>query len=205
MKKLFLLLSLISLPMLASAQFGIKAGVNAGVADVKDPNVNWEDDGVSAGVHAGAFGRLSLLGFYLQPEVYYTFSRAQLRKTDMEVEKLNVDFHRLDIPVLVGIKLGNNLRLNAGPFASVNMKTRASNTDKTWGEELDDYYNRAQWGWQAGAGIDFWRFTLDARYETTVGNLRDFDSKNTTWNSYLPDDQKQAQFVVSLGFMLSDK
>lgn len=200
MKKVFLLVSLFCLPFIALAQFGIKGGVNFGVAEVKDRNFDWENDGLAVGIHAGTFARLNIRSLYLQPELYYTFAKAELRKNDIDTERLDVDFHRLDLPVLVGLKLSKNLRINAGPFASVNLSTRSSESDRDWQKEMDDYYSRTNFGWQAGLGLDIFRFTLDARYETTVGNLREFNFENSPWTAYLPDEQKQRQFVVSLGY-----
>ncbi len=200
MKKIFLMISLVSLPFLASAQFGIKAGTNLGVAQVEDRDVDWDNDGVTLGLHAGAFLRMNLGKLYLQPEAYYTFAKAQLRNDDIDAEQLAVDFHRLDVPVLLGYRITDNFRINAGPFASVNVRANASGADRDWSNEVDDYYNRTQFGWQAGIGFDLWRFTLDTRYETTVGNLRNFDFQNATWDTYLPDEQKQRQVVVSLGY-----
>ena len=200
MKKVFLLLTLICLPFMAVAQFGIKGGVNLGVAEVKDRDIDWDNDGLAVGIHAGTFARLNLGSFFLQPELYYTFAKAELRKNDINTERLDVDFHRLDLPVLLGYKLSKNVRLNAGPFASVNLKTRSNASESDWQNEMDNYYSRTNFGWQAGVGLDIFRFTLDARYETTIGNLREFDFENSPWTSYLPDEQKQRQFVLSLGY-----
>lgn len=200
MKKIFLLLSLFGLPFLATAQVGIKGGVNFGVAEVEDRDIDWENDGLATGIHAGTFARLNLGNVYLQPELYYTFAKAQLRSTGVDAEKLEIDFHRIDAPLLLGYRLNGFLRINAGPFASVNLQSRSEESEKDWEKEVNDYYERTNFGWQAGLGLDIWRFTLDARYETTVGNLREFDFANSTWNDYLPDEQKQRQFVVSLGY-----
>ncbi len=202
MKKIFLLAILFSLPFLTTAQVGFKGGVNFGVAEVEDRNIDWKNDGLAVGIHAGTFARLNLGNLYLQPEIYYTFSKAELRTTGIDTEKLALDFHRIDAPLLVGYRLSKNLRINAGPFASVNLRSRTQQTEKNWNEEVNDYYDRTNFGWQAGVGLDLWRFTLDARYETTVGNLREFDFANSTWNDYLPDEQKHRQFVVSLGYKL---
>jgi hypothetical protein len=205
MKKLLVLVTLVALAQLATAQVGLKGGVNFGVAEVKDRDIDWENEGIAMGIHAGTFARLNLGSFYLQPEVYYTFSRAELRKNSPEIERLNFSFHRLDVPLLLGYKVNNTLRINAGPFASVNMNARSQNEDTNWNAELNDYYNRTLFGWQAGVGLDLWRFTLDARYETTVGNLREFDFRNSTLHDYLPDEQKQRQFVLSLGYKFGQR
>lgn len=202
MKKLFSIFSFMCLPLLAAAQFGIKGGLNASYADVKDSKSLWTKDGISTGIHAGVFGRLNILGIYLQPEVYYTFSQASIKKGDIDVERLDVNFHRLDVPLLLGIKLNDHLSIQAGPFASLNIKTSAGNNSNDWEEQLDAYYETAVYGWQAGVSLDFWRLFLSARYEATIGNLREFEPEDFTWNQYLPEDWKQQQLVFSLGYQL---
>jgi hypothetical protein len=200
MKKFLVLLPLFLAPFLAFSQVGIKAGANLGLAQVQDKDIDWDNDGVAVGLHAGLFTRIHLGPLFLQPELYYTFSQAQLRNNDIDMQRLNMEFHRLDVPLLLGVHLSRNLRINAGPFASVNLSTRSEEAEKNFNDEIQDYYNRTLFGWQAGIGFDIGRFSLDSRYETTVGNLREFDFANSGLNAYLPDDQKHRQFVVSLGY-----
>ncbi|EMR04813.1 porin family protein [Cesiribacter andamanensis] len=200
MKRFLVLIPIFFAPFVAFSQVGIKAGSNLGLAQVEDPALDWENDGIALGLHAGLFTRINLGKVYLQPELYYTFSQAQLRNSGLDMQKLDLEFHRLDLPVLLGAQLHKHFRVNAGPFASVNLRTRSADSDKTFNEEINDYYSRTQWGWQAGIGFDFGRFSLDSRYETTIGNLREFDFENSSLSDYLPDDQKQRQFVVSLGY-----
>lgn len=210
MKKLFFIISLCSLSSLAYAQSftkGIKAGAGLGSANVEEVQNGWENDGISAGIHAGVFGRLKLGPLFIQPEAYYTFTKAKLSKSDLQnsqiPEELELDFHRLDVPVMAGFRLSKTLRINGGPFASVLLNTEAISKSQSVEDQVNDLYKRAVWGWQAGLGLDFWRLTIDARYETTIGNLREFDPENSSINTYLPDEQQQQQFVVSLGYVLN--
>lgn len=183
---------------------GIKAGGSLGAANVKEAISGWESDGFNAGVHAGFFAKLSLGPLYVQPEAYYTFTQAHLQKGNVTIggsEELQLEFHRLDVPLMAGFYLGPGFRINAGPFASVLMAaTGSSNVRANADDLIKNGYERASWGWQAGFGFDFWRLTLDARYETTQGNLRDYDPENTPVTAYLPREQSQQQVVVSLGY-----
>lgn len=208
MKKfLFTLLTLVSFSQLSNAQLittGLKFGGSLGSAKVKDAMKDWESDGFNAGVHAGLFAKLSLGPIFLQPEAYYTFTQAHLQKDNSSVggsEELQLDFHRLDVPLMAGFYLGPGFRVNAGPFASLLINaTGDSNIRANADDLIKNGYERALWGWQAGIGFDFWRLTLDARYETTQGNLRDYDPENTPVTAYLPREQSQQQVVLSLGY-----
>ncbi|WP_017731754.1 porin family protein [Nafulsella turpanensis] len=210
MKKLFFIISLCSLSSFAYAQSftkGLKVGAGLGSANVEKVQNGWENDGITAGIHAGVFGRLKLGPLFVQPEAYYTFTKAVLSKEDLQggsvPDRLELDFHRLDVPVIAGFRLSKLLRVNGGPFASFLIDTEAVSESSTVVARADEYYERAIWGWQAGLGLDFLRFTLDARYETTIGNLRDYNPENTSIHTYLPNEQQQQQFVVSLGYFLN--
>lgn len=206
-KYIFTLLILAGSYQLVYAQLlttGIKVGGNIGSARIMDAMSDWESDGFTAGVHAGFFAKLSLGPLFLQPEAYYTFTEAHLQKGNIQVggsEELKLDFHRLDVPVMAGFHLGPGFRISAGPFGSLLIDTKGeSNMRKDLDKFIDDSYQRALWGWQVGIGFDFWRLTIDARYETTQGNLRDYDPAHTPAADYLPREQEQQQLVVSLGY-----
>lgn len=209
MKKLIFILILCSGTHYALAQrlleTGIKGGINMSTAQAKDARLDWESKGFNTGVHAGFFTRLNLGPLFLQPEAYYTFTQAHLQKgnTQIGTDELKLNFHRLDVPVLAGFYLGRSLRFNAGPFASLSFNTNGESSEQGLDDRMQDYYQRSIWGWQAGFGLDLWRFTLDARYETTIGNLRDFNHEQATLETFLPDEQQQRQFVFSLGYKLN--
>lgn len=209
MKKLLILLSMLCLLALSVKaqqsilELGLKGGLGFGAAELKDNR--WKEEGFQPGLHAGLYTRLNIGPVYLQPEAYYTFTQASLSSSELQVggEDLQLDFHRLDIPLLLGYHISNHLRLNAGPFASVLIDTNADNEKQSALEKYRDYYERANWGWQAGIGLDVWRLSLDVRYETTIGNLRDHQFEGTSFADYLPDEQKQRQAIVSLGYRIS--
>ena len=210
MKKSFFLFALICFSTVANAQFftsGIKAGVNLGHANIKEAKNQWEGNGLTTGVHAGYFLKLQIGPIFVQPEAYYTFTAAKLKKGEVSSgqvpETYDIDFHRLDVPLLAGFYIAPNTRINLGPFASVLIDAKAESSNlgnQSMEEYADDLYNRSVWGWQAGIGFDLMKFTLDARYETTVGDLRDQDFNNPSLPSMLPNEQSQRQFVFSLGY-----
>ena len=210
MKKLLLIIAFGCLSTMATAQSvssGLKAGLNLGTANLGEIKRGWENDGLAAGVHAGFFLNAKLGPIFIQPEAYYTFTQANLKNTTttQNIETYELDYHRLDVPVLLGFRPMPLVRIFAGPFATVLLDSKETSSNTIKNQSLRDHshemYNRAGWGWQAGLGVDILMLTLDARYETTVGALRDQDLNNISPSlSWLPNEQSQRQFIISLGY-----
>lgn len=206
------LVVLVSIPAFSQFKFGLKAGVsttNLSMADLKtvtSGNTSYTVDAVTTakyGFHGGAFVRLTLFGIYLQPELLFT-----TRTNEYTVNQLNANgsltllpvvkqnFNKLDIPVMLGLKLGP-LRVNAGPVGSLlinSPKALISNPD------YKNNYSRMTIGYQAGLGFDLFNIlTFDLRYE---GNLKKYQNQiqNLTGTKFNLDDRANA-FVFSLGLM----
>lgn len=96
--------------------------------------------------------------------------------TDPQGE-VDVKFSNIDIPLLLGVRIGKTFRINAGPMATFRLSNRP--LSDAFGEFIgasEDFYdNRTTFGYQAGIGFDFGRLSLDARYE---GNFNDVVSIN---------------------------
>lgn len=214
MKKLlaFLLVVLITVPAISQIKFGLKGGVSTtsltmnDVKTVTSGTTTYTVDAITKakyGFHGGVFLRLGLLGVYLQPELLfstrineYVISNTSLQSTASYVAKQN--FNRLDIPVMLGIKLGP-LRLNAGPAASLLINSpKALITDPN--NDFKSLYSRMTIGYQAGLGIDFLKtLTFDLRYE---GSLKKYQNQieTRTGTKFNLDDRPNA-FLFSLGLM----
>ena len=184
--------------MVAQAQItlGFKAGASSSQVDIKNLKSSVSDfkaaDDIT-GYHAGAFLRLKAAGFMLQPEAYFTSTGGKVQVTDTgngtNVETEKFTFNRLDVPLLVGYNFFNVLRVQAGPVASVLVNGKFRD------QELENYLNKSDWGYQAGVGFDIGNFTADLRYENVK---RDY-TNNTQNTSFDIDNQ---QFIFSLGFKL---
>ena len=85
-----------------------------------------DDGSYQVGFQAGVFARLSLASkWYVQPEVLYTASGASLEIVN---QRFDYDFDRIDVPVLVGTKLGP-VRLNAGPVVRFQLDSKVTLPD----------------------------------------------------------------------------
>lgn len=186
--------------------------INPDIIDVHAPSVQFKPSSYEVGFHAGFFTRFKIAGIFLQPEVYYSLTKASIDirnvgdiESEIESEVAIAKYHNIDIPILVGVKLGP-LRLNAGPVATFKLSHSISDASDEVKDMLEDFTavtNVATFGGQAGIGLDIAkRVTIDARYEFPLSKLGENVSVGgETFNT----DQRQSQFLVSLGIILGKK
>ncbi len=163
--------------------FGIKAGFNS--SKITTDESMFDEDNISNFV-AGAFARINVKSFYLQPEAYFSSKGGKLEDTN----KNSFDLKTIDVPVLLGYKVINkglvNLRVNAGPVMSFVTSKDVDGPDFESGKLKDSIY-----GFQYGAGLDLLFFSLDVRMENSFGDIYSGHS-----------DEKSKMFLVTLGFFL---
>ena len=213
MKKLFafILIVILSLPAFSQIKFGLKAGVSTtslsmpSITTITSGSTTYTVDGLTSakyGFHGGAFVRLTLFGVYIQPELLFSTRTNEYTVSNVTNQASPVSyvakqtFNKLDIPVMVGLKLGP-LRLNAGPSGSLLINSPKSLiTDP----DYKNNYNRMTFGYQAGVGFDLLGLlTFDVRYE---GSLKKYQNQiqNLTGTKYNLDDRSNA-FLFSVGLM----
>jgi Outer membrane protein beta-barrel domain len=210
MKKLIAIvfIILVSLPAFSQINFGLKAGVSttslsmptfktitSGTTSFTVDNIN----SAKYGFHGGVFMRVTLFGFYIQPELLFSTRTDSYTITNLQTTTAaitNQNFNKLDIPVMVGFKFGP-LRINAGPSGSLlinSPKSLISNPD------FKNNFSRMTYGYQAGLGFDLFKlFTFDLRYE---GSLQKYQNQiqNLVGTKYNLDDRPNA-FLISVGLM----
>lgn len=201
MKKSILILLAVILSSGAFAQFswGLKAGASSNNFKLEDP-LNVPQGTIDAakeaswGFHGGAFIRLSMMGIMIQPELLFSMAENNMLVTDAGIEQIRSQkFNKLDIPVLLGVKLGP-VRLMAGPAASVML----SSTSDLW-EDAENLYKSATFGYQAGLGVDILKkITLDVRYE---GGLNNFGDEITIGGQTFTLDGRTNAILISAGIM----
>ena len=189
MKKTFQIFSiaatlfLVALTATAQSTFslGVKAGVNFSNFISKS--------NLEPGADAGVFFRIGKM-VYFQPEVLYSFRTSSFETMVDEVKQnIEIQEHYIDIPLLLGVKVLNkdnfNLRVFLGPRVGLRLGSDYN--------DIDSMLGYAQWGGQAGIGIDFWRFTFDFKYDISVSKFKEFDNK-TFW--------KQNIMSLAIGFKI---
>ncbi len=145
---------------------GPKVGLSSTTVKLRDQTALYSEGDANYSYQIGAFARINILGFHIQPEAYFNsvqgeyVSRSSIAGGDQTIQ---LNQNKIDIPVLFGFKLGP-LRVNAGPVASFNLSSETNNDDFT------NQYKDAIFAYQAGVGVDISNLTLDLRYE---GNFTD--------------------------------
>jgi len=193
---MILSISISAMAQLPSFTFGIKGGVNYSKLKTKD---DLTDENSIAGYQVGVFTRVGGLGLYLQPELYLGSKGSNFIKINTGSSSVaasgKVRFTTLDVPVLIGTKIGPgklNLRFMTGPVISFVLNEKTT-FDSAYQNVTDfDNYKKQNWAYQAGAGVDVGNLTVDLRYEAGLSNI----SKSSEYN------QKQNLFHLSLGLKL---
>jgi len=215
MKKLFLTIALVSYSLSISAQsfsWGPKIGIavpSIKVSDVQDVNSGaqalslLEDVNGKVSGHIGVFARISLLGFYIQPELLVSSSKSEvgfnIPTDDFNLESVmgEVKLNKLDIPVLIGKRFLKVLRVNAGPVFTLPLNEDISFKNLTTNiEEVKTNYKSATIGAQIGAGLDLTFLTVDVRYELALQSLSEGISIG---NAEFAADQRVNQFLIAIG------
>ncbi len=207
MKKLILVLvASFFLLQVADAQlfkYGIKAGI--GFSSIKIEDLTGIDDGSGVydlitgdgvtGYHVGIQTRIKIAMLYVQPELYFNAGGGTIEqiKSGGATEVLNVKFNRIDLPLLVGVKLGP-IRLNAGPVGSYVISGTNEIIDLI--PDYEVFTSGMTWGFQAGIGVGLSKLSLDARYE---GSLSAFGDTFTVGGSDFALDARPSQWIISLG------
>ncbi|WP_341225787.1 porin family protein [uncultured Arcticibacterium sp.] len=182
MKKLIAItITMVAFTSVSMAQFeiGARAGVNLsqvrGDGGGSDGEFWNSDETRSTGFTGGIYTRFGDK-FFLQPE----FIISQKGGTTTSLLGVERTFKQtyFDIPVLVGVKVGDVVRVQAGPVA-----TFLVNKDDGFFENLgiqnnDDEFRKAILGYQLGVGFDIKRIRLDMRYEGNVNDVFNIDYDN---------------------------
>lgn len=191
-------------------QLGIKAG--ASTTNLNPPELNILDiNGVQNlklalknaqyGIHGGLVIRVNITdNIMLMPEVLLNSNKVDYSVIDINNSTvtdsiLTEKYQYVDIPFMFGYKSGP-IRLHAGPVAHVYLNSTSELLDN-----IDGYtqnFEDLTLGWQAGLGLDLWKFTIDLRYE---GNFSKFGDHIVFFGNEYAFDQSPSRFLASVGFV----
>lgn len=165
--------------VLPSFQFGLKGGFN--LSKFSTENTFASDN--KAGYYAGVWTRIGAAGIHLQPELYLSGKNTTLKNNGVENE---VKFTSLDVPVLIGTKIGAagvGVRLNTGPVVSFILSEKQSFGDATSNIFNGSFKDQA-FAWQFGTGLDVGKLSVDLRYEMGMSKLNDAGYPDTKLNIF---------------------
>ena len=193
-KKLILLLAIACFSTYSWSQvgtsYGIKAGLNYnGNGDYFDAiNATVENPDKNIGYHIGVFGKLGN-SLYFRPELVYT-------STKSDYNSGNFDMKKLDVPLLVGIKVIGPISVFGGPALQYILDSDFE------GASIEGIKNDFSVGLNFGAAINFNKFAIDVRYERGLSNNEAsfLDNNGVNINDKL--DTRPSQLILSLSIAL---
>ena len=203
MKKTLLVAVLALMGSAAMAQsgsgFGIKAGLNYNkngdlIGSVGDSGQDIVEGAEGkTGYHVGFWGKLDFPKIYLRPELVYTKTKSSY---DVDGDSQDYDVSKLDLPVLLGIKIVGPLHVFAGPAFQYTLKNDLESV------EIEDVESDFTVGLNAGVGVNIGRLGLDVRYERGFSeNEANFIGNNITDVSGRVDS-RPSQVIFSLSLKL---
>ncbi|MDG1661029.1 MAG: porin family protein [Winogradskyella sp.] len=170
--------------------FGIKAGLNyGGNGDYfESVTTNFENPDQNVGYHIGVFGKLGNK-LYFRPEIVYTKTKSDYDKGDLDVQKI-------DVPLLVGLKVLGPVNVFAGPSLQYILDTDFG--DAT----VNDIDNDFSVGLNFGIGLNLNRLGIDLRYERGFSDNEATFIDNNNVISLDRLDTRPEQLILSLSYRL---
>lgn len=174
MKKFILIIAIIfcanqysQAQIIPKFQFGIKGGINMAKLS--------EQSGFSSsnrsGYLFGAWARAGAMGLHVQPELYYAMKTTEVK--DANGQSGSVDFTSIDVPILIGTKIGAigvGARLQTGPVISF-VLNEDQDVGSAVGNAAKFNYKGQAFAWQVGGGLDIRKISLDLRYERGLSKI----------------------------------
>ncbi len=204
---LFILLMAVSTLSQAQIKFGLRGGVSSSTIKIDETIGSQADEyyyqlksgDAMIGYHFGAMMRVTLFGFFIQPELLFSSTGGEVMvedlKTSITSTKLQT-YRKVNIPVMAGFKLGP-ARLQAGPVASFVLSSEPALKDVI--DNVDEDFKSATFGYQAGIGVDLLKFlAIDLKYE---GNLSKLGEGINIGNYTANFDTRNPQIILSVGIM----
>lgn len=184
----------------------LKAGVN--VAQIKTDagsfnNIINESLTTQQGYVLGASLRLGK-SLFIQPEVLFSQKGGQIKGVGSAImgQVFDMSYTTLDIPVLVGYKMGRFYVLGGPLFSnqvSQNAALDQAITSVYSSYKAGDGLAKSTMAYQVGAGLSLLGLTLDVRYEAGLQNI----INTSSLPSYLGAlSQKPSLFQATLGFKI---
>jgi hypothetical protein len=178
---LFLTAQVASAQVAPTFQFGLKGGFN--LSKFSTENTFASEN--KAGAYGGVWTRIGGAGIHLQPELYVSGKNTTLQNSNGLQNE--VTFTSLDLPVLVGTKIGAagiGVRLNTGPVASFVINEKQS-FDQAASNVFSGNFKDQAFAWQFGAGVDVGKLSVDLRYELGLSKLNSTGYPETKLNLFM--------------------
>jgi hypothetical protein len=191
----------------ASGQFelGIRAGIssydlaNEGIlVNNGNQQISWNIANAGYGIHGGIYTRITILGVFLEPAVIFNtnsvdYNIKQIGSSGIFNTIGSERYNYVDLPLMLGVKI-SMLRLQGGPVGHFFINSSSDLVDFSG---YSQKFKEATYGWQAGAGLDLWKFRLDLMYE---GNFSKFGNHIQIGGNPYQFATTPSRLLLSLGY-----
>jgi len=195
-KLLFTTVAILMLGMFnqASAQFGVRAGLNLANLSTNDDDTDLES---KTGFHVGVFYEHMLNeSLYIRPGALFSTKGAQISEDfGGTTFTSSGSFKYIEVPIDIVYKIpagSNSFNINAGPYIGLLMSAKSKFDDGTNTEEDDikDETKGIDFGINIGVEYQFGQIGIGAGYGLGLTNIQDFEgsedtAKNTNLNFYV--------------------
>ncbi len=178
------LVSLFSSKVNAQSPFPIHVGIKGGSNFSELPVTDGFSSKYAAGYFVGAMARFDFKRFYIQNEILYSEKSSKIENTSITGSK-NAKWRSLEMPLLIGYKIIDVSTLNVRVFGGGVYSYVLDENISSLNQLKDSYtkFNKSNIGYQVGAGVEMWKFTLDFTYQGGLNNIsKEFSSKTNSFN-----------------------
>ena len=204
MKKTLLVVLMALLGSAAMAQsgtgFGIKAGLSYNkngdlIGSVSDATENIVEGAEGkTGYHIGFWGKLDFPKVYIRPELVFSKTKSTY---NVDGDSNDYDISKLDLPVLLGVKVVGPLHVFAGPAFQYTLNNDLGDL------EVEDVENDFTVGLNAGVGVNLGKIGLDVRYERGFSENEARIISNNITDIEGRVDSRPSQIIFSLSLKLN--
>lgn len=213
MKKVLLLFVALFVATAVNAQispitFGPKVGYQTTKLSVNKDVIKSEFKGNMA---FGAFARLTIKDFVVQPELlYYKSGKIIELNQSFLTPTVTISQSNFALPILLGYQFIDlpliKMRANVGPVFYFAFGPTEYTTNLL-GEEItttsdESFAEDTSIGAALNLGIDLWKFTLDINYSLGLTEAFDDELEIGQYEFEMGDNTKQNIFTVTLGFKI---
>ena len=217
MKKLIFVVIFFLFTILSRAEgFGFCFGGKLGYQDTKlsAAKANIDSD-LANHMIIGAFGRVVLKNFVIQPEIHLFKSAQILDFNGTDATHLNISVEAkqqsLAIPLMLGYQVLDRPLVKVKATAGLvmyyvvdqtNQVVDQTNPNRNNSPSINVEPNTRSWGYAFNVGADFMMFTIDVSYSFGLTNLVERDFVEIDGQNFVMDNTRQDFITVTLGIKL---
>ncbi|MFB9058047.1 porin family protein [Mariniflexile ostreae] len=170
--------------------FGLKGGLNYnGNGDYfESATASAQHPDKSIGYHVGLFGKIGNQ-IYFRPEVVYTATKSEYDDDNFKMQKL-------DVPLLLGVKVLGPVSVFAGPSLQYVLDTKFGDVT------VDDIKDDFSVGLNFGVGLNFNKVGVDLRYERGFSHNEATFINDNIIKTESRIDTRPEQLILSLSLTL---